>query len=79
MQRGVIPEEDTPHVGDIWRIDLPFGDEYKTFHYLLISEPGPDDYFFPVDGLTFDMLQLETSETVRLYMNFELDDWRKVA
>ena len=72
-----MPEADLPKVGDIWKLDFPYGDEYKEVHYLLIAQAN--DEFLPSGNNTFDMLILENGETLRLYMNFELDDWQFVA
>ena len=77
VQRGRIPDEDKPQVGDIWKITYPHGDEYKAVYYLLTAE-ARDEFFRAGDG-TFDMLHLESGETIRMYMNFELDEWQFVA
>lgn len=74
-----IPDEDMPHIGDIWSMTVPDGDEYKTFHFLLVDVPGADDGWFQDDGLTFEMLKLETGETRLIHMNFELDEWYRIA
>jgi len=58
---------------------VPYGDEYKTWHFLLVEMPSEDDSWFPNDGLTFEMLKLETGETRLIHMNMELDEWRRVA
>ena len=72
-----FPVDDQPQVGDIWQLVTPYGDEYKTFTYLLL-EKSSDEFFRASDG-TFEMLQLENGENIRLYMNFDLDDWRKLS
>lgn len=77
-----IADEDMPHVGDIWSMTVPYGDEYKTFHFLLVEAPTGDDAtvgWFPNNGLTFEMMKLETGETRLIHMNFELDEWYRVA
>ena len=72
-----FPEEDKPQVGDIWQLVTPYGDEYKTFYYLLIESAA--DEFFSYGDLTFDVIQLESGEITRVFFNFELDDWRKLS
>jgi hypothetical protein len=74
-----IPDEDMPAAGDIWSLTVPWGDEYKTFHFLLVDVPSYEDEWFQDDGLTFEMLKLETGETRLIHMNFELDEWYRVA
>jgi hypothetical protein len=77
-----IPDEDMPHVGDIWSLTVPYGDECKSFHFLLVEAPSGDDAtvgWFPDDGLTFEMLKLETGETRLIHMNMDLDEWLRVA
>jgi len=74
-----IPDEDMPHVGDIWSLTVPYGDECKAFHFLLVDIPTPDSTWFPDDGLTFQRLKLETGETRLIHMNMDLDEWLRVA
>lgn len=71
-------EEDMPHVGEIWkRFTYMENNQPVAHHYLLLQHInysfGDSD-----SALAFDMLVLETGETICLYMNFELDDWSRV-
>jgi len=70
---GTISPEDMPQVGDIWCLKFH---EYE-YHYLLV-EHQYDPFDEPYD-LSFNMLELQTGQRFFLYMNFQLDDWRKVA
>lgn len=75
---GVIPAEDMPQIGDLWKLTTFYGTEGTVIYHYLIVDHQYDDFDQPYD-LSFHMLELETGEKLFLYMNFELDDWRKVA
>jgi hypothetical protein len=72
-----ISEEDLPRVGEVWRHRSPLYDGWAAEHFLLLREG--DDEFFKRGDNTFLMLCLETGETRMRYMNFQLDDWERVA
>lgn len=67
------PADDEPKVGDIWRREeLIAAGDYIWRHYLLLEayddSPG-----------SFTALRLDDGETMPIYFNFELDEWRWVA
>lgn len=68
-------EDDDPKVGDIWRREeLIAAGDYVWHHYLLLEAEA--DVFYPG---SFTALRLNDGETMPIYFNFELDEWRWVA
>lgn len=67
------PADDDPKVGDIWRREeLIAAGDFIWRHYLLL-----EDYDNAIG--TFTALCMDDGETMPIYFDFELDEWRWVA
>lgn len=64
------PADDEPKVGDIWRREELIAAGDYIWRYYLLQEDFED-----APG-SFTALRLDDGETVPIYFNFQLDDWR---